>query len=309
MAITTDIPPGSMPPHVSPASQPAGGSQESANSPAKDHAHSLFGTDGLTFLDVLDMINPLQHLPVISIVCRTLTNDELSPGSRLVGGGLFGGFIGLDIAIFNTGIEDLTRRDFGGHVLAMFQGDSKDSDTPDVKFAAVAPDKESATSQLPAASRASSSPQEEPRPQPPPVIAAVTRQSLEPPVWLTSAPKSLVATLPAPSATPTTSTDLAARPAHRPTWPKQRVYLLNTDLIDILMYSVPEEVGAPPAGGHKPGAQRGGRTSFMGISDPVIGLPPGIQAVGHRAYQNGLATRTAATHGREFIPLKASEQL
>ena len=48
--------------------------------------HSLFSADGLTFRDVLDMINPLQHLPVVSNIYRAITEDELSAGSRLVGG-------------------------------------------------------------------------------------------------------------------------------------------------------------------------------------------------------------------------------
>ena len=39
------------------------------NEPAGDELKP-FGEDGFTFLDVLDIINPLQHLPLIGTVSR-----------------------------------------------------------------------------------------------------------------------------------------------------------------------------------------------------------------------------------------------
>ena len=88
---------------------------------------SFFGEDGFGFDDFLDIINPLQHLPIISNIYREITGDELSPGSRLIGGGLFGGGIGLAASVINTAIEAETGKDLGGHVIAMFT----DDDTPD----------------------------------------------------------------------------------------------------------------------------------------------------------------------------------
>ena len=55
----------------------------------------FFGEDGLTFGDILDIINPLQHIPVVSSVYRMITGDEIGVGSRLAGGALFGGPLGL----------------------------------------------------------------------------------------------------------------------------------------------------------------------------------------------------------------------
>ena len=46
---------------------------------------SLFGQDGFTFFDFLDIINPLQHIPVISTIYRSLTGDKIDPGSRIAG--------------------------------------------------------------------------------------------------------------------------------------------------------------------------------------------------------------------------------
>ena len=44
-----------------------------------------FGEDGFTFLDLLDIVNPLHHLPVIGSVYRKITGDTLDPLPRVVG--------------------------------------------------------------------------------------------------------------------------------------------------------------------------------------------------------------------------------
>ena len=52
--------------------------QEAFNRAAGDserQAFAPFGSDGFSFLDVLDIINPLQHLPVISTLYRQVTGD------------------------------------------------------------------------------------------------------------------------------------------------------------------------------------------------------------------------------------------
>ena len=77
-----------------------------------------FGDDGLTFADVLDVINPLQHLPIISTLYRNLTGDTISPGPRIVGDTLFGGPIGAFVGIVNVISESETGRDVGENILA-----------------------------------------------------------------------------------------------------------------------------------------------------------------------------------------------
>ncbi len=90
--------------------------------PAADGAR-MFGDDGLTFGDVLDVINPLQHIPVVSAIYRDLTGDTISPAARIAGGGLFGGIFGLFVAVANVAVEQQTGQDVGGHMVAMFDGD------------------------------------------------------------------------------------------------------------------------------------------------------------------------------------------
>jgi len=94
----------------------------------------MFGADGLTFTDILDIINPLQHLPVVSTPYRALTGDEISPGSRLVGGVIFGGPTGFAAAVINNAMVDHTGRDVGETVLAALQPDDAEP-VPDTTIA------------------------------------------------------------------------------------------------------------------------------------------------------------------------------
>ena len=84
---------------------------------------AVFGADGLTFGDLIDVINPFQHVPVVSTIYRSMTGDSIAPGPRLAGGGLFGGLIGLASAVVNVAIEQTTGKDVGDHVLALVSGE------------------------------------------------------------------------------------------------------------------------------------------------------------------------------------------
>ncbi|WP_337996332.1 hypothetical protein [Oleispirillum naphthae] len=93
---------------------------------------SLFGDDGLSFWDVLDVFNPLQHIPVVNSIYRELTGDTIKPGIKLIGGTLFGGPVGLAAASVDVAVEGFTGKDLGGNALAMIEGE------PDEKGAAYA---------------------------------------------------------------------------------------------------------------------------------------------------------------------------
>lgn len=80
------------------------------------------GNDGPSFKDVLDIINPLQQLPIVSTIYRSLTDDTISTGSRLAGGALFGGPVGFIAALVNSIMEGETGQDVGGTVLSALQG-------------------------------------------------------------------------------------------------------------------------------------------------------------------------------------------
>ena len=80
---------------------------------------------GFSFWDFLDVINPLQHIPVVSTIYRAITGDTIRPEAKLVGGGLFGGPIGLALAAADTVVQQETGKDAGGHVMALLAGEKK----------------------------------------------------------------------------------------------------------------------------------------------------------------------------------------
>lgn len=86
---------------------------------ASTDSNGMFGADGFGFDDFLDIINPLQHIPVISTLYREFTGDEIESGARMIGGGIFGGGLGLVAAVANSAIEAETGKDIGGHVMAL----------------------------------------------------------------------------------------------------------------------------------------------------------------------------------------------
>lgn len=77
----------------------------------------------LTFNDVLDMVNPLQHLPIVSTIYREVTGDEIGPVAKVVGGGLFGGIIGAAVSLADIAIESVSGDDVGGHIMTALFGD------------------------------------------------------------------------------------------------------------------------------------------------------------------------------------------
>jgi len=81
-------------------------------------AARFWGPDGFTFADILDLVNPLQHIPVIAPLYRAITGDALAPGARILGGALYGGVTGLVSSVVNAMIEETTGADIGGHVIA-----------------------------------------------------------------------------------------------------------------------------------------------------------------------------------------------
>lgn len=90
----------------------------------------VFGDDGFEFTDFLDVINPLQHIPGVGMIYRSITGDELGNGARVVGGGLFGGIFGLAGAAVDAVVDLTTGEDTGSHIMAMFEDDQAPADLP-----------------------------------------------------------------------------------------------------------------------------------------------------------------------------------
>lgn len=85
---------------------------------------TMFAEEEPSFWDVLDIINPLQHIPVVNTLYQELTGDKIGVGARLAGGALFGGPLGLIASAVGCVIEQETGDTLGGHALAMFRDDA-----------------------------------------------------------------------------------------------------------------------------------------------------------------------------------------
>lgn len=79
--------------------------------------------EGLTFWDVLDVVNPLQHIPIVNTIYRELTGDTIASGAKLAGGALFFGPIGLGFAALDVGVKEMTGAAIDEHVVAMIKGE------------------------------------------------------------------------------------------------------------------------------------------------------------------------------------------
>jgi hypothetical protein len=84
---------------------------------------SFWGSDGFGFGDVLDIINPLQHIPIVSDMYRSATGDEQAPGSKVAGGALFGGIGGLLAGFMTSSLEQLTGRNFIQNMAGILDGE------------------------------------------------------------------------------------------------------------------------------------------------------------------------------------------
>ena len=72
-------------------------------------------SDQFGFRDLLDMVNPLHHVPVVGHVYRELTGDEIKPIARIVGGAAFSGPIGVASALIDTVVTEETGTSMAGN--------------------------------------------------------------------------------------------------------------------------------------------------------------------------------------------------
>lgn len=94
---------------------------ESRDSPDRYEAEAE-----MSFGDFLDIINPLQHIPIVNTVYREITGDTIKPSSKVIGGILFGGPLGGMASIANAVVEQAQGKDIGGQIMASlgFDGDA-----------------------------------------------------------------------------------------------------------------------------------------------------------------------------------------
>lgn len=112
-----DTMPSLPPPSLSPFADRKGesGSSAVAPSPAADDGE-------FSFLDLLDVVNPLQHIPIVSTLYREISGDTIGNPARIAGGFLFGGVIGLAGSVANAIVDETTGKDVGDHLVGLVGG-------------------------------------------------------------------------------------------------------------------------------------------------------------------------------------------
>jgi hypothetical protein len=98
-----------------------------------------------SFGDFIDIINPLQHLPVISTLYRMFTGDQIGSLPRLFGGALYGRLMGIPSlisSVVNAVVGIATGKDIGEHVFAFISGSARVPNSEGEMQAAQRPAKE-----------------------------------------------------------------------------------------------------------------------------------------------------------------------
>lgn len=71
------------------------------------------------FGDLIDMINPLHHIPLVGHVYREITGDEIKPIGKIIGGGVFGGPAGAAVGLVDAAVTEETGQDIAGNAVAL----------------------------------------------------------------------------------------------------------------------------------------------------------------------------------------------
>ncbi len=79
--------------------------------------------------DVVDTLNPLEHIPFVSTLFDEMTGHTPSSGSQLAGGTLIGGPIGFFASLVNVIFQGETGKGLGGTMVAALSGGSTDAPT------------------------------------------------------------------------------------------------------------------------------------------------------------------------------------
>ena len=79
--------------------------------------------DGFGFDDLLDIVNPLQHLPIIGTLYRELTGDTMELPARLAGSALYGGVTGFLASLGTFAFEEIVGESADEIMLGLFDSE------------------------------------------------------------------------------------------------------------------------------------------------------------------------------------------
>lgn len=83
---------------------------------------SLWEGPEFSFGDLLDIINPLQHVPIVATIYRNLSGDQIGTLPRVLGGAVWGRLGGFIAGVVNSMVEWFTGKDLGDHIYSAIWG-------------------------------------------------------------------------------------------------------------------------------------------------------------------------------------------
>ncbi|QJE74170.1 hypothetical protein HHL28_14735 [Aerophototrophica crusticola] len=81
--------------------------------------------EGMSFWDLLDVVNPLQHIPLVNKAYQAITGDTIKPAAQMAGSALFFGPIGLAVAAADQALAHHTGNDAVGHLASVVGIDTR----------------------------------------------------------------------------------------------------------------------------------------------------------------------------------------
>ncbi len=100
------------------------GKERSAPAAKTEKPFSLWEKSDFSFGDFLDIINPLQHIPIVATIYRNLSGDQIGAVPRVIGGALWGRLGGFVAGVINSVVEWFTGKDIGDHIYTAIWGNS-----------------------------------------------------------------------------------------------------------------------------------------------------------------------------------------
>jgi hypothetical protein len=107
--------------------------------PPSGHSALWKSSDGPSFHDLLDTLNPFQHAPVIATLYRWISGDEPGNVARVAGDALYGGPIGAAVGLFNVLTRDPDEGDLGERALTWIFGPQHEKTPAPTAVAAAKP--------------------------------------------------------------------------------------------------------------------------------------------------------------------------
>ncbi len=87
--------------------------------------------ESFRFKDIVDIVNPLHHIPIVGSIYREMTDDQLHPISQIIGGSLYGGPVGAVAGTANAVTQMNTGQDISAHAFDLISPRDK---TPAIAY-------------------------------------------------------------------------------------------------------------------------------------------------------------------------------